>query len=220
MRLSSGRRAPRLVSSSLHESGVRRLLNGNAASTTALDLRTRWSADRFATASTRRNPVLHGINPNLVEKRTRHSHFQFITMLAFASRGHAGTREDLWRIIRHPQKENVMRGRAIMILASVLLAGSLLATGAEARGGGGGGGHGGGFGGGHMGGFGGGHIGGFGGGGLGGARIAGMGASHFAHVGHEHFDGRHRFAHGGYYGYDLGCPYYPYYAYNYPYCDY
>ncbi|MDE5451793.1 hypothetical protein GWE18_02740 [Bradyrhizobium sp. CSA112] len=53
-----------------------------------------------------------------------------------------------------------MRGRVMMILASAVLAGSLLATGAQARGGGGG--HmGGGFGGGHMdGGFGGGHMGG------------------------------------------------------------
>src|SRR4029077_13176383 len=70
--------------------------------------------------------------------------------------------EILWRKIRRFQKENVMRGRVMMVLASAVLAGSLLATDAQARGGGGGG-HGG-FGGGHMGGFGGGHIGGFGGG--------------------------------------------------------
>ena len=59
-----------------------------------------------------------------------------------------------------------------MVLASVALAGSLLATDAQARGGGGGGGHGGGFGGGHMSGFSGGHVGGFGGGmaGLGGMK--------------------------------------------------
>jgi hypothetical protein len=53
--------------------------------------------------------------------------------------------------------------RTMIILASALLAGSLLATGAQARGGGGGGHMGGGFGGGvHMGGFG-GHMGGIGG---------------------------------------------------------
>ena len=93
----------------------------------------------------------------------------------------------------------------MMILASAVLAGSLLATGAQARGGGGGGGghggggggHMGGFGGGHMGGFGGGHIGGFGGahvGGFGGAHVGGFGAGRMAHVGHEHFGvGRRRF---------------------------
>ena len=84
-----------------------------------------------------------------------------------------------------------MRGRVMMILASAVLAGSLLATGAQARGGGGGG-HGGG-GGGRIGGFGGGHVGGLG---------AGM-----AHVGHERLGaGRRRFVGGGFYGDD--CPYY------------
>src|SRR5258708_24290613 len=59
-------------------------------------------------------------------------------------------------------KGDVMIGRVMMILASAALAGSLLATDAQARGGGGGGGGHGGGGGGHMGGgFGGGHIGGF-----------------------------------------------------------
>ena len=103
----------------------------------------------------------------------------------------------------------------MMILASAVLAGSLLATGAQARGGGGGGGHmGGGFGGGHMGGFGGGHIGGFGGGrigGLGDARVGGLGAGHLAHAGHEGF-GRRRFVGGGFYDDGLGCPYYPNYT--------
>ena len=102
-----------------------------------------------------------------------------------------------------------------MILASALLAGSLVATGADARGGGGGGGHGGGFGGGHMGGFGGGHIGGFGGahiGGLGGAHIGGFHGGHIAGLGRDHFGvGRRRFG-GAYYDYGLGCPYYPYYT--------
>ena len=66
-----------------------------------------------------------------------------------------------------------MTRRVLMVLASAMLAGSLIVTGAQARGGGGGGHGGGGFGGGHMGGFGGGHIGGFGGnmGGFGGAQM-------------------------------------------------
>jgi hypothetical protein len=86
----------------------------------------------------------------------------------------------------------------MMILASALLAGSLIATGAQARGGGGGGGHMGGFGGGHMGGFGGGHMGGFGG-------------DHMAHMDHDHFDGgRRHFVGGDDYG--LDCPYNPNYT--------
>ena len=96
----------------------------------------------------------------------------------------------------------------MMILASAVLAGSLLATGAQARGGGGGGGgHGGGFGGGHMGGgFGGGHMGGF-------------GAGPMAHVGHENFGGGRRFIGRGLYGDGLDCPYYD--SYTSPYsCDY
>src|ERR1700761_2316585 len=60
--------------------------------------------------------------------------------------------------------------RVLTIMATALLASTLLAGAAEARGGGGGGG-------GHMGGFGGGgHIGGFGGGG----RIGGAGGDHFS----------------------------------------
>jgi hypothetical protein len=97
-----------------------------------------------------------------------------------------------------------------MMLATAVLAGSLLATGAQARGGGGGGGgHGGGgmggFGGGHMGGFGGGHAGGFGGG-----RIGGLGgAGPMAHAGHEGFGaGRRHFVSGGVYDDGLDCPYY------------
>jgi hypothetical protein len=128
----------------------------------------------------------------------------------------------------------------MMILASVALAGSLLATDAQARGGGGGGhggGMGGGFGGGHMAGMSGGHMGGFGGGmaglgaghigGLGGGRIGvgaghidGVGAGGMAHADHDRL-GRRRFAGRGYYGDGLGCSYYPYAAYNRPYyCDY
>ena len=120
-----------------------------------------------------------------------------------------------------------MRGRVMMILATAVLAGSLLATGAQARGGGGGGGGhgGGGFGGGHMGGgFGGGHMGGFGGGmgGVGAGRVGGFGAGGIAHVGHGRLDGgQRRFAGGGYYDYGVGCPYYPYNTLSRPYyCDY
>ncbi len=72
---------------------------------------------------------------------------------------------------------------------------------------------GGGFGGGHMGGFGGGHAGGFGGhlGGIGGGAHAGL----VPHVGHGHIGiGRRRFVGGGFYGYGLGCSYYPNYASN------
>jgi hypothetical protein len=115
----------------------------------------------------------------------------------------------------------------MMILASAVLAGSLVATGAQARGGGGGGhgggggGHGG-FGGGHMGGFGGAHIGGLGAGrvgGFGGGHVGGFDAGRVAHADHAHF-GRRRFS-GGYYGYGLDCPYYPTYAYTWPYnCTY
>jgi hypothetical protein len=103
-----------------------------------------------------------------------------------------------------------------MILASAVLAGSLLATGAQARGGGGGGGHMGGFGGGHMGGSGGGRMGGFGSariGGLGEGRVGGLGAGQVAHFGHEHLGvGRRRFVGGGFYDYGLDCPYYPNYT--------
>jgi len=83
----------------------------------------------------------------------------------------------------------------MMILASAVLAGSLLATGAQARGGGGGGGGHGGGGGGHMGGFGGGHMGGFGG-------------EHMGGFGGDHFGGERRRVGGGYYAYGPDCPYY------------
>jgi hypothetical protein len=66
-----------------------------------------------------------------------------------------------------------MRRRVMMVFASAALAGSLLATDAQARGGGG---HGGGGGGGHMGGFGGAHIGAHVGG-FGRARMGGVGGS-------------------------------------------
>src|ERR1700745_2886026 len=99
--------------------------------------------------------------------RTRIPIFEYIATPAFTSLRRAGANEGpmaerppiLWR--------TMMKGRLMMALATALLAGSLVATGAQARGGGGGG-HGGGFGGGHMGGFGAGHMGGFGGGHMGG----------------------------------------------------
>ncbi|MEA2869975.1 MAG: hypothetical protein QOE39_4690 [Bradyrhizobium sp.] len=118
-----------------------------------------------------------------------------------------------------------MKKRMMMtILASALLAGSLLATDAQARGGGGGGGHMGG-GGGHMGGGFGGHVGGFGGhvGGLGGhqggatgGRVSGLEDSHIGpgtRTGSLGFGSRHHMAHryGGFYDDDglyddgLGC---------------
>ena len=110
--------------------------------------------------------------------------------------------------------------RVLLVLASALLAGSLVVTAAEARGGG----HGGGFGGGHMGGFGGGgHMGGFGGGhigGFGGAHIGGFAGPHFggsriAGLHGEHFHARGPFI-GGFpgYGYSYDCPYYPPYRYG------
>jgi hypothetical protein len=119
-----------------------------------------------------------------------------------------------------------MKGRWMMVLATALLAGSLVATGAQARGGGGGGGggHGGGFGGGfggaHMGSFGGAGIGGFDGGHMGtfgGARIGGSGVGHVAGIDRDHFGMGRRHV-GGIYDDDLGCPYYP--AYTAPYCTY
>jgi hypothetical protein len=123
------------------------------------------------------------------------------------------------------QWRKIMKGRWMMVLATALLAGSLVATGAQARGGGGGGGgHGGGFGGGfggaHMGSFGGAGIGGFDGGHMGafsGARIGSSGMGRVAGIDWGHVGmGRRHF--GGIYDYDLGCPYYP--AYTAPYCTY
>jgi hypothetical protein len=106
--------------------------------------------------------------------------------------------------------------RTMMVLATALVAGSLLATGAQARGGGGGGGGGGhggggGFSAGSMGGFGGGHVGGFGGG-----HMAGFGGR-MADMSRDHH-GYGRRVYGGYYDYG-SCPYYT--SYNWPYtCAY
>jgi hypothetical protein len=92
-----------------------------------------------------------------------------------------------------------MKRRTIAILASAVLAGSLLASGAQARGGGGGGM--GGFGGGHVGGFGGAHMGAFGGG-LGVAHVDGFRTGSMAQVGHDHFARR---GYGGVYNYGGYC---------------
>jgi hypothetical protein len=82
-----------------------------------------------------------------------------------------------------------MLARIMTGLMVATLAGGLLVTDAQARGGGGGGGHGGG-GGGHGGGFGGGHVGGFGG-----ARVGGFGGAHMGSFGGArmggHFAGTH-----------------------------
>jgi len=185
----------------------------------------------------------HTLNANLVETPNIHSHLQGIATLAFALLAMPPSIP----VADGPptKKENIMRGRVMMVLATALLAGSLVATAAQARGGGGGGGGhggggfggggghmGGGFGGGHMGGFGGAHIGGLGGahiGGLGGAHfgamggehfgshIGGFGEGHFARMGHDHF-GRRHYARG-FYDYGLDCPYYPTYTAPY-YCNY
>jgi hypothetical protein len=80
------------------------------------------------------------INVNLVEATNRFSHFQSIAMSA----GTPAFDEVPWRTVPPIPKENVMRGRMMMVLASAALAGSLLATDAQALGGGGHGGDGGG----------------------------------------------------------------------------
>jgi hypothetical protein len=143
------------------------------------------------------------VNRNLVEMTDQHSHLQSIATLAVSLLGHAGVRQGFVPDDTAPSSrdmENMMKGSLMMILASALLAGSLVATDAQARGGGGG--HGG-FGGGHMGGFGGGHIGGFGV-----ARIGSLGTGRMAQMGHDRFGvGRRHFV-GGLYDYGLDCPYY------------
>lgn len=169
----------------------------------------------------------------LVESVDKTSHLQAIATLASVMLRGA----NIFPVAARPPipiGETIMRGRLITILATAMLVGTLAVTGAQARGGGGGGGHGGGFGGGHvgggfagghMGGFGGGHIGGFGGGRIGGfgeGHAGGFGADRIAHMDHEHFGiGRHRFV-GGYYNDGLDCPYNPYYtSYTWPYtCSY
>jgi uncharacterized protein YodC (DUF2158 family) len=89
-----------------------------------------------------------------------------------------------------------MRRRVMMVLASAALAGSLLATDAQARGGGG---HGGGGGVGRMGGFGGAHIGARVGG-FGGARVGGIGGRYMAGIPR----GAVRYATGTGYGTGIG----------------
>jgi hypothetical protein len=96
MRLSSGRRAPRLMSLLPAEAGVRRpiFFGNNGAPTAAIDLCANKSAYRPGRISARRdegsNPVSPRMNSNLVETRNWHPHLQSITTLAFAFRGHAG----------------------------------------------------------------------------------------------------------------------------------
>jgi hypothetical protein len=77
-----------------------------------------------------------------------------------------------------------MRRRVMMILASAVLAGSLLATGAQAKGGGG-------FG---MDGFSGGHFGGSIGG-FAGGHVADIGEGHMGGLGADHVEGAGRMAH-------------------------
>jgi hypothetical protein len=79
------------------------------------------------------------INVNLVEATNRFSHFQFIAGI-LPSSGTPASDETPWRTVRANSKENVMSGRVMVVLASAALAGSLLATDAQARGGHGGGG--------------------------------------------------------------------------------
>ena len=119
-----------------------------------------------------------------------------------------------------------MSKKVMMLVLAGALAGGILATDAQARGGGGGsgGGHGGGFGGGHFGGgggFAGGHFGGMSGGGHFGGR--GMGSAPFASVHRGYgdrrfaFHDRHRFRRfvpDFSYGYGYDCSLYPYDAYR------
>jgi hypothetical protein len=157
---------------------------------------------------------------NLVEKTVKRSHLHCIATLTSTVLNTPMSDKVLRRNNPSNQMENIMKRRATMILASAVLAGSLLATGAQARGGGGGGGgHGGGFGGfggGHVGasvgGFDGGHMAGLGVGhigGLGGDRVDSVGAGRMAHVDTGHLGiGRHHYR-GGIYDDGLGCPYDP-----------
>jgi hypothetical protein len=87
-------------------------------------------------------------------------------------------------------ERSITMKRTITVLATALLASSLLAGAADARGGGGGGGHGGGVGGG-------GHM----GGGFGGAHMGGFGGDHIGtHDFGLHQHAAHRFGGYGYYG--------------------
>jgi hypothetical protein len=90
-----------------------------------------------------------------------------------------------------------MRRRVMMVLASAALAGSLLATDAQARGGGGHGGFG------HMGGFGGAHVGAHVGG-FGVARMSGFGRARIGGFGRARIGGYMAGIHRGYFGYGTG----------------
>jgi uncharacterized protein YodC (DUF2158 family) len=111
--------------------------------------------------------VVQFINVNLVEATNRFSHFQSIATSAFALLGHASVGQGPVRTAPSIPKENVMRRRVMVVLAGAALVGSLLATDAQARGGGGGGV---------------GHIGGARVGGFGGARVGGIGGRYMAGI--------------------------------------
>lgn len=131
------------------------------------------------------------MNVNLVETTNRHSHFQSITRPHLFFFGHARPVADG----SFRSKGNVMRRRVMMILAGAALAGSLLATDAQARGGGG---HAGGFGRGYfarVGGFGGARTGGVDQGRIGGfgrSRIEGFARGHMAGIARGHMAGVRR----------------------------
>jgi hypothetical protein len=118
---------------------------------------------------------------NLIEKTAKRSHFHCIATLASTVPNTPTSDEVLWRNDPSIRMENIMRRRVMMILASAVLAGSLLATGAQAQGGGDFGRGMGGFGGGHVGGLGVGHV-----GGLGGDYVDCFGAGRMAHVDQGH----------------------------------
>jgi hypothetical protein len=142
--------------------------------------------------------------------------------------------EATFRLLDQSIKEGnqMMSKKVMMIVLAGALAGGMLATDAQARGGGGGAG----FGGGHGGGFGGGHVG--GGGGFAGGHFGGMSGGHF--VGREmagapfasvrRGDGARRFAFHDRdrfrrfepdftYGYGYDCGLYAYDGYLPPYCE-
>jgi hypothetical protein len=76
------------------------------------------------------------ITLNLVEATNGSSHFECIATSAFVSSGRSRLTRPAWRRIRpFLHKENVMR-RQMMVIVTVALAGSLLTTDAQARGGG------------------------------------------------------------------------------------
>jgi hypothetical protein len=172
--------------------------NHKKASNLALEVGTYFSRTNLAP-----DMSIGIIEPEFSRTDTRSPHLQFIVMLAFALIAQTASNDPPVAETSAGRMENVMKGRVMMILATTLLAGSFVATSAQARGGAGGGGHGGGSGGGHIGGFGGAHI-----AGLGGGRVGGFEAGQMARAGHDHGGvGRHRFVGGDFYDGGLDCPY-------------